>query len=78
MGSELGQPSVHDLTVVRLNCYAQSCGFDSETERLELYLMAEDKDPDAAWQWLETGGDKASLLAIIEQKRAVQPTEEEA
>jgi hypothetical protein len=68
---------VTDLTVVRLNCYAVDNGFESERERLELYLAAEDKNPNAAWQWLETGGDKQSLLAILNTKKRVRATESE-
>jgi hypothetical protein len=53
----------------RLSNYAIDCGFENETERLNMILDAMDKDMAAVDTWMDEDGSKAGLVAIIERKR---------
>jgi hypothetical protein len=61
----------NDFTIMKLNGYAQSCGFDSEQERLDMILGAPAYLEDAVWQWMNEDNTKAGLIKILATKRPV-------
>jgi predicted flavoprotein YhiN len=65
-----------NLTAMRLSGYAQSMGFESETER---FLMIESV-PQYKYaeldKWMNEDGRKETLQALLSQKRPVRPSKE--
>jgi hypothetical protein len=60
----------NDLTMQNLNGFAISCGFESERERIEMFLSVPQWHEDALWTWLDEDGTKQGLEKILATKRS--------
>ena len=62
---------MNQFSIADLNGYAQEMGFESERERIEMFLSVPQWHEDALWRWLDEDGTKAGLEKILNTKRSV-------
>jgi hypothetical protein len=60
---------MNPFSIADLNGYAQEMGFESERERIEMFLSVPQWHEDALWTWLDEDGTKAGLEKILNTKR---------
>ena len=69
---------MNQFSIADLNGYAQEMGFESERERIEMFLSVPQWHEDALWTWLDEDGTKQGLEKILATKRVVRRSTEDS